>query len=132
MTGTNRRSAIALAATIAAFPALALAQATPPAATITTPTPTPSMTTQPLAPKPATGARRASQIIGADIYNEANNEIGEVHGLMVQPNGGAITAEHQLFDSGRCRWRLALQLCHLMRLDCHVGRTRLFRSPDCC
>lgn len=92
MTGTNRRSTIALAATLAALPALAFAQGTTPATT-TAPraTTTPSMTTQPQAAMSAQ-ARRASEIIGADIYNEANNEIGEVHDLMVHPGGGTVTA----------------------------------------
>jgi hypothetical protein len=40
----------------------------------------------------ATDARRASNIIGANIVNEENNTIGEVHDLMVSPNGGPVTA----------------------------------------
>ena len=39
---------------------------------------------------PASDARRASNIIGADVYNEQNNDVGEVHDLMVSPNGPPV------------------------------------------
>ena len=37
-------------------------------------------------------ARRASQIIGANVVNEENRTIGEVHDLMVSQSGGPIVA----------------------------------------
>ncbi len=97
----------ALAAVTASLPALALAQAAPqpapsampPAATTpTTPAPMP----QANVPAPQRGAagmtvaapqaRRASQLIGANIVNEENRTVGEVHDLMISSAGGPVLA----------------------------------------
>jgi starvation-inducible outer membrane lipoprotein len=91
---------VALAAVTASLPALALAQTapstTPPAATAPAPMP------QANVPAPQTGAagvtvaapqaRRASQLIGANIVNDENRTVGEVHDLMVSSAGGPVLA----------------------------------------
>lgn len=78
-------------AVIAATPSLAMSQSAP--------RPDPSTMPQATVPAPRTGApmaaaqaRRASQIIGANVVNEENRTVGEVHDLMIMPGGGAITA----------------------------------------
>ncbi len=69
----------------------------PPAATAPrAPAPMPQATV----PAPAAGsqaamtqqARRASRVIGANVVNEENRTVGEVHDLMISPAGGPITA----------------------------------------
>jgi hypothetical protein len=105
MTRTRFLQAAVIAAGVA-IPGLAMAQGTtttparptPPAAT--TPAPAPMATTPaPVTAAPMTGAqataadaRRASRIIGANIYNEENRSIGEVHDLMISSTGAAPTA----------------------------------------
>lgn len=99
----------AIAAVTATLPALALAQTTPQPAPSTT---MPPATTMPRAPAPmpqanvpapqgltAGGthmtnpqARRASRVIGANIVNEENRTVGEVHDLMIAPSGGPVIA----------------------------------------
>lgn len=91
---------LAIAAVTASLPALALAQtAAPPAA----PAPrAPAPMPQASVPAPQYGAaaaqamspqaRRASRVIGANIVNEENRTIGEVHDLMVAPAGGPVIA----------------------------------------
>lgn len=98
MTHSSLRRAI-MAATLAA-PGLALAQAPaqPPAQAParTTPASPPTVASPPTTavttPMPAAGARRASQIIGANVINEENRGVGEVHDLMVDTGGGATIA----------------------------------------
>jgi hypothetical protein len=98
---THRMMKITTVAILAGMPALSFAQApaqparpsTPPAASAPSTMPQAGTT----APRTgmanaATDARRASNIIGANIVNEENNTIGEVHDLMVSPNGGPVTA----------------------------------------
>lgn len=97
-------SKAAALAVMFAVPSLVVAQTTTPS-----PTSPPGMTTTPpgQAPGQATGptgavqrgapildsqARRASNIIGANVLNEENNTVGEVHDLMVSPAGGPIVA----------------------------------------
>jgi hypothetical protein len=88
------RNAAALAVML---PTLAMAQTT-------TPSPMTPSTNPPAVTAPAAGAnmrgapildsqaRRASTVIGADIINEENNTVGEVHDLMISPSGGPIVA----------------------------------------
>lgn len=78
-----------------AAPALAQAQGTTTPGSTQTP---PAATTSPRAGMPATtattsaaDARRASQIIGANVINEENRTIGEVDDLMVSANDGSVT-----------------------------------------
>ncbi|MBR0652096.1 PRC-barrel domain containing protein [Roseomonas terrae] len=82
-----------MAIAIVAIPGFALAQAPAPAQTAPS---SPSVTSPPTAtvttPTPAASARRASQIIGANIINEENRGVGEVHDLMVDTAGGATIA----------------------------------------
>lgn len=90
MTNSSLRRGL-LTAAVLTIPGFALAQApattrpatppvaSPPATTVTTPT-------------PAASARRASQIIGANIINDENRGVGEVHDLMVDTAGGATIA----------------------------------------
>lgn len=89
MTRTRFMQTAVIAAAIA-MPGLALAQTATPA------TPAPAA---PAASAPMTGtqaaavdARRASRIIGANIYNEENRSIGEVHDLMISASGTPPTA----------------------------------------
>lgn len=80
-----------LSAAALAMPAVALAQTsgtTAPAAPVTASPPTTTVVT----PRAASGARRASTIIGANIINEENRNVGEVHDLMVDTGGGATIA----------------------------------------
>lgn len=86
-------------AIIAAAPSLSFAQPTPQPAPTTRPPSTTAPMPQATVPAPPTGAqvattqaRRASQIIGANIVNDENRTVGEVHDLMIIPSGGAITA----------------------------------------
>lgn len=79
----------ALVAFVAAWPVMALAQPASQPVPQAVPTPgTTSSTVQSVDPM----SRRASRIIGADIVNEENRTIGEVHDLMISPAGGPITA----------------------------------------
>ncbi|MBR0652782.1 PRC-barrel domain containing protein [Roseomonas terrae] len=90
MTHSSIRRAL-LTAAIVSLPGLALAQApstTTPAAPSVAAPPSTTVTT----PTPAATARRASQIIGANIINEENRNVGEVHDLMVDAAGGATIA----------------------------------------
>ncbi|WP_421989917.1 PRC-barrel domain-containing protein [Roseococcus sp.] len=84
------RRAVLTAAALA-MPAFALAQtsgtATPSAPVTATPP-----TTTVVTPRAMPGARRASTIIGANIINEENRNVGEVHDLMVDTGGGATIA----------------------------------------
>lgn len=101
MNGTMRL--VAMAAVGAAMPLLADAQTpapgrtTPPATQTPAPMP-PASVPAPQATMPQgavaapADARRASQIIGANITNEENRNVGEVHDLMVSPAGGAVVA----------------------------------------
>ncbi|MBR0671815.1 PRC-barrel domain-containing protein [Neoroseomonas soli] len=100
---TNTLMTTALAAAIVTLPTLVMSQtqpapaqprATPPAATTPAPAPPMPQTTQPVTPMrvASTEPRRASSIIGANIYNEENRSVGEVHDLLVTQSGGAITA----------------------------------------
>ncbi len=93
---------LAAVAIAASLPALALAQtapSTPPPAT-TAPSPMPQAnvpapqrgSTTGVMPGVASEARRASQLIGANIVNEENRAVGEVHDLMVTPAGGPVVA----------------------------------------
>ena len=84
---------------LAGAPALSVAQTTPQSAPPTSPPATSAPMPQATVPAPPSGAqmasaqaRRASQIIGANIVNEENRTVGEVHDLMIVPAGGAITA----------------------------------------
>ncbi len=80
-----------LSAAALAMPAVALAQTsgtTAPAAPVTASPPTTTVVT----PRAASGARRASTIIGANIINEENRNVGEVHDLMVDTGGVATIA----------------------------------------
>jgi sporulation protein YlmC with PRC-barrel domain len=89
-----------LAFAAAMLPAIALAQTAP----STTAPQAPSAMPQATVPAPAQGstagvlqttnpqARRASRVIGANIINEANNTVGEVHDLMISPTGGPVIA----------------------------------------
>jgi len=100
---TNFRT-LAIAAVTASLPAIALAQTTPSPATppaVTTPS-APAPMPQANVPAPQQGAaavqamnpqaRRASRVIGANIVNEENRTVGEVHDLMVAPAGGPVIA----------------------------------------
>jgi hypothetical protein len=79
----------ALAATILAAPVIAVGQPTgEPGATAANPIPNAPDT-------PAVGASptdRASRIIGAKVYNERNEAVGDVDDLIIHPNGQAPTA----------------------------------------
>lgn len=98
---TNLRI-LAIAAAAASVPALAIAQTTPAPSTtppaVTTPAPMPSANVP--APQAGTAgmtvatpeARRASRLIGANIVNEENRTVGEVHDLMVSAAGGPVVA----------------------------------------
>lgn len=56
---------------------------------------TPAMAQQPTAPTPsaqaapipATGQWRASKLIGVNIYNEANEKLGEINELVINRSG---------------------------------------------
>lgn len=100
---TRMTAAIAAAALLGAMPALAQtspAPANPPAAQRPAPMPPANVpapgTTAPQAsvpaPAPASDARRASRLIGANIINSENRTVGEVQDLMVSPAGGPVTA----------------------------------------
>ncbi|BDG74582.1 PRC-barrel domain-containing protein [Roseomonas fluvialis] len=94
---------LAITAT-ALLPAIALAQTAPQPAPSTTMPQSPSTMPQANVPAPVQGsaagmvatanpqARRASRVIGANIINEANNTVGEVHDLMISPAGGPVIA----------------------------------------
>lgn len=100
------RNAAALAVIFAA-PTMVMAQTTTPSPMTPSNNP-PAMTAPaaraPSAAVPATGAttrgapmldsqaRRASNLIGANIINEENNTVGEVHDLMISPAGGPVVA----------------------------------------
>jgi len=100
MTRTRFLHAAMIAAGVAASPGLALAQSATPAPSGTSATPArPAQPPMATSAAPVTGeqvrmadARRASRIIGANIYNEENRSIGEVHDLLVAANGTAPTA----------------------------------------
>ncbi|MBS7810549.1 PRC-barrel domain-containing protein [Roseococcus pinisoli] len=80
-----------LAAVALAMPTFALAQTsgtTAPSAPVTASPPTTTVVT----PRAASSARRASTIIGANVINEENRNVGEVHDLMVDTAGGATIA----------------------------------------
>jgi hypothetical protein len=91
-----------LALGMATWPALVSAQTTPAPAPPATQTPAPmprptvpapqATAPQATVPAPMTDGRRASRIIGANIYNEENRSVGEVHDLMISQTGGPITA----------------------------------------
>ncbi|WP_188969881.1 PRC-barrel domain-containing protein [Neoroseomonas lacus] len=90
MFNSSMRRAL-LTATLLAVPSFAFAQ------TSTTPAPAaPSVasppTTSVVVPTAAPSARRASTLIGANIINEENRNVGEVHDLMVDTAGGATIA----------------------------------------
>lgn len=90
MINTSMRRGL-MAATLLTVPALAFAQTTP------TPTPTARTAAAPptqtiITPVAAATARRASKVIGANIINEENNNVGEVHDLMVDMAGGGSIA----------------------------------------
>jgi sporulation protein YlmC with PRC-barrel domain len=90
MTHSPMRRAI-LAATLLAAPTLAAAQSLSnqtPAAPSAAAAPTQTIIT----PVAAASARRASTVIGANILNEENRTVGEVHDLMVDMAGGATIA----------------------------------------
>jgi sporulation protein YlmC with PRC-barrel domain len=78
-----------IAATLFLAPAISVAQTTgtPAAPTVASP-PTATVTT----PVPAASARRASNLIGSNVINEANRGVGEIHDLMVDTAGGATIA----------------------------------------
>lgn len=90
MINTSMRRGL-MAATLLTVPALAFAQSvsspTPPAPTAAAP-PTQTIIT----PVAAGSARRASKVIGANIINEENRSVGEVHDLMVDMAGGGSIA----------------------------------------
>lgn len=89
-----------LAAGLMAAPMLAFAQA--PATPATPATPAPSATapvtpTAPMATAPATRMGpattvRASKVIGANVYNEQNESIGEVEDLVIPAGQGPMVA----------------------------------------
>ncbi|NMJ41385.1 PRC-barrel domain containing protein [Roseomonas sp. JC162] len=92
-----------LAFGIAALPALVSAQTAPsPTPSPTPPTTMPAPQTAPrttttapavtTAPATTSDARRASRVIGANVYNEENRSVGEVHDLMISQAGGPVTA----------------------------------------
>ena len=81
-----------VAATLLGMPGFALAQ------NLSNPTQTaPSAAAAPptqtiITPVAAASARRASSVIGANIINEENRNVGEVHDLMVDMAGGGTIA----------------------------------------
>ncbi len=81
-----------LATALLAVPGLALGQnlSNPPPAT---PSAAPSPPTQTIiVPVAAATARRATSLIGANIINEENRNVGEVHDFMVDMAGGGTIA----------------------------------------
>lgn len=93
MLSQSMRRAV-LTATLFAAPGFALAQTTAP-----TPPQAPSAPTARapssvvvVAPVAGPSSRRASSLIGANIINEENRTVGEVHDLMVDTAGGATIA----------------------------------------
>lgn len=82
-----RRAAIATA--IVAVPGFAFGQA-PSGSNQTSAPAVPTTTLN--APVAAASARRASTLIGANIINNENNSVGEIHDLMVDTAGGATIA----------------------------------------
>ncbi|CAH0198440.1 PRC-barrel domain-containing protein [Roseomonas sp. CECT 9278] len=97
---------LAMAAAAVTLPAIAMAQTAPSAPSTTTPpaagtpmSPAPMPRANVPAPQgaavmPMTTAQsqRASRLIGANIINEENRTVGEVHDLMVAPAGGPVIA----------------------------------------
>ncbi|GEM_PF-338482 len=105
---------LAIVAIAASLPGLAFAQTAaqpttpstmPPSTTTTTTKPSsPAPMPQATVPAPLRGsgmaakpnvdpqARRASRVIGANIVNEENRTVGEVHDLLISPVGSSVTA----------------------------------------
>ena len=76
-----------------ALPVFAFAQSTPPSAPQPMPQAMPTLgATASTLPVADITMRRASRIIGANITNEENRNIGEVQDLMITQAGGPITA----------------------------------------
>lgn len=90
MTNSSMRRGI-LATTLLMVPGLALAQ-TPPSPTPAAPPAAAPPTQTMIVPVAAASARRASSIIGANIINAENRNVGEVHDLMVDMAGGGTIA----------------------------------------
>lgn len=89
MTNSTMRRAV-LGAMIISLPGIAVAQ------NLSNPAPTAPAAAPPtqtiIVPVAASSARRASRIIGANIINEENRNVGEVHDLMVDMAGGGTIA----------------------------------------
>jgi hypothetical protein len=87
---------ITLSLALLALPAVAIAQITPPAI-VAPPTATVAPTLQPGTPPSAAteaalrGGLRMSKIIGSNVHNEADEDVGKVDEIIL-PTGGAPTA----------------------------------------
>ncbi len=93
MTPRQQFLAMATVSALLALPLLALAQSAPGAPASAPPAAAPAPTATP-AVDPATlqQARRATKVIGAAVYNENNQSIGEVDDIIIPREGGAPVA----------------------------------------
>jgi sporulation protein YlmC with PRC-barrel domain len=88
-TDTTTPRALPPAVVAPGAPATGSTAGTPPFGTTTTGTTTPSMAVDSARLQ---GGRRASKLIGSNIYNENNESIGEVDDIIVPPGGGQPVA----------------------------------------